>query len=608
MHLGNSTLYGTSCRCLQGAERFANYKGYGKTLQFSGEHLDQSFRDVFGNILTSIVAIDAVPFLSPEEQYTDRYVLRELNKAFAGFLCLQERGDLSTELIALRIQNGPTQIAHSKDHLPTVISPSSYVTGNGEFRTSHSTTLSGRNSSEPLSPINEAQEPSSPCLLPTPSSSAVDSKVDSSLKMASDGTSRDTDASEGDRVDKYASHLSGSILSSVLPQSSVKESAKSVNTDGVGSVEGKNSGVEDFASKLSKSLLSNILSESTAVPTQEEDEHSSLMAAEKLTNSLISDVLSQRNKSEMATADMVAHSIISQVLSPDEAVPNTPPSSPQTVGQPTSPAVEWQVHSYADKMADGIISSVLDPALPPSIVVNKQSDNEAGSCSSSLTGQSITLHEFTDDLVEGVIREGVLIASLQTRGLERANLGEDGEIGGGRSEEDGREGEMGGRVNENAKLSGAYNAGNLAESLVVQSIRSVLDEGHKSGKEKSGHRLSSGKRAESPLRHGLLRHTLEKPKLASMGSESDISDLEHSTSGSLFHLAAPSSRMSYAWSIASTRDEESRPVSPTDLDRMALSFVGNMDEYSSMFAELVIRSAIAEVTGNKKVNSIMYYL
>ena len=27
---------------MQGAERFANYKGYGKTLQCDGEHVDQS--------------------------------------------------------------------------------------------------------------------------------------------------------------------------------------------------------------------------------------------------------------------------------------------------------------------------------------------------------------------------------------------------------------------------------------------------------------------------------------------------------------------------------------------------------------------------------------
>lgn len=574
--------------------------------------MDTSDRDTFGNILTSIVAIDAVPFhkgLSPEDQYTDHYLLRELNKAFAGFLCQQDRGDLSTALIALRIQNEPTQIALSTDHYSMSFSPSSYGTGILPSQPTDVHPMSGRSSSDPLSPISEAHEPSSPSKS-ADVSSALNSTVDSDTKAGSDGASRATDTPEDGRerrVEKYASHLSGSILSSVLPQSGP-------NTGSGGSAE-ENKVVDDFASKLSKSLISGIFSEPT-VQRQEDDGHSPTAIAEKLTNSLIADVLTQKNSegsksqsSPITTADTLAHNIISDVLSQGVAAPKMPPSSPQTVGQPTSPAVEWQVHSYADHVADGIISSVLEASNPPSIVFSKQSENEQGS--SSLTGQTITLHEFTDDLVEGVVREGVLIASLQTRGSERANFAEDGELGEGTIVEDGREGERGRKVGEKGKSSRGYNAGNLAESLVVQSIQSVLEEGHKRGKklgeERSDHRFTPGKRAESPLRLGLLRQTLEKPKLTSTSSETDITDLEHTTSSSLLHLAAPSSRMSYAWSIASTRDEESRPVSPTDLDQMALSFVGNMDEYSSMFAELVIRSAIAEVTGNKKVNSQIVY-
>lgn len=586
---------------------FANYRGYGKTLQYDGENVDNSDRDTFGNILTSIAAIDAVPFhkgLSPEDQYSDHYLLRELNKAFTGFLCQHDRGDLSTALIALRIQNEPTQIALSKDHYFMSFSSSSCGAGTSQPTDVHP--MSGRSSSDPLSPITEAQEPSSPSKS-ADILSALDSTVCSNTKAGSDGASRATDTPDEGRkrsVEKYASHLSGSILSSVLPQSGPSTESGEV-------VEEEKKAVDDFASKLSKSLISGIFSEPT-VQKQKDEEQSPTAAAEKLTNSLVSDVLSQRNSegsksqlSPIATADTIAHNIISDVLSQGVAAPKLPPSSPQTVGQPTSPAVEWQVHSYADHIADDIISSVLEASHPPAIVFSKQSENEQGS--SSLTGQTITLHEFTDDLVEGVVREGVLIASLQTRGSERANFGEDGELGEGTIGEDGVDGERGKKVGEKGKSSRRYNAGNLAESLVVQSIQSVLEEGHKRGKklgeERSDHRFTSGKRAESPLRLGLLRHTLEKPKLTSTGSETDITDLEQSTSSSLLHLAAPSSRMSYAWSIASTRDEESRPVSPTDLDQMALSFVGNMDEYSSMFAELVIRSAIAEVTGNKKVNS-----
>lgn len=575
--------------------------------------MNLSDRDTFGNILTSVVAMDAVPFckgLSPEDQYADNYLLRELNKAFAGFLCQQDRGDLTTALIALRIHNKPTQVALSKDHFPITFSPSSCAASNGALPSQPTDvhTMNGRTSSDLLSPISEDLEPSSPSKSAN-TSSVLDSSVFSDTKPGGTATDRATDTSEEGRekrvVEKYASHLSGSILSSVLPQSAAStESGRE-----------ENRAVDDYASTLSKSVISGILSEPTTQRVKG-DEHSPALVAEKMTNSLISDVLSQRtsegSKSRslpIATADTIANSIISDVLSQGVAVPKIPPSSPQTMGQPTSPAVEWQVHSYADQVADGIISTVLEASHPPSIVLSKQSENEQGSCSSSLTGQGITLHEFTDDLVEGVVREGVLIASLQTRGSERADLGDDGELGEGAMEGDGRGEEDGWRGREKEKSSRGYDAGNLAESLVVQSIQSVLEEGHKRGKKlgESDHRFISGKRADSPLRVGLLRHALEKPKLTSTGSETEISDLDHSTSSSLLHLAAPSSRMSYAWSIASTRDEESRPVSPTDLDRMALSFVGNMEEYSSMFAELVIRGAIAEVTGNKKVNSLMHF-
>lgn len=62
-------------------------------------------RDVYGNLNTSLVAINAVNFqgkFKPEEQYHEGMVLRELNKAFVGFLCKDERGDLIMDQVALR--------------------------------------------------------------------------------------------------------------------------------------------------------------------------------------------------------------------------------------------------------------------------------------------------------------------------------------------------------------------------------------------------------------------------------------------------------------------------------------------------------------------------
>ena len=61
-------------------------------------------RDVYGNLNTSLVAINAVNFqgkFKPEEQYHEGMVLRELNKAFVGFLCKDERGDLIMDQVVL---------------------------------------------------------------------------------------------------------------------------------------------------------------------------------------------------------------------------------------------------------------------------------------------------------------------------------------------------------------------------------------------------------------------------------------------------------------------------------------------------------------------------
>ena len=650
---------------------------------------------MFGNILTSVVAIDAVPFLnplSPEDQFTDQYLLRELNKAFAGFLCQQDRGDRTTELIALRVQNDSTQLLLSENHPPplsfslgfyTASVPASSVDESvppfaGQQPHAASAPSVKKSSPEtlsPLSPIQEISESRGQSLQPdstgdskpSPSisvelpvqlsiSNLVNNIVQSGVELATtngrgcgnEGEKTNADGKGQKRVmEDYASNLTSGILSSVFSQPTSEgegvETTVKVETENLESVKDESDsgrgggGVGEYVGKLTESLLSGVLFKSSEQtrPTMNERENGACVdVAEKLAKSLFSEIPSRPSKSETSeeesgaknhpsssatdTADKLAHSIVLDVLSKDGAVPNSPPVPPQTVGQPTSP--EWRVHSYADQVADGIISSLLEDKRPPSMVQNRQSGSMQSSRSSSLTGQTITLHEFTDDLVEGVMREGLLIASLQARGTERADLGEGGGSGGCGDEKDtldsmqedrGEEGEEG-HVSEKEKLRGERSASDLAEFLVTQSIRSVLEDGRKNSGEKERDSISprpfsgGSKRAESPMRPSgkpsLLRHTLEKPKFfASFSSETDVSELEQSMSSSLHHLAAPSSRTSYAWSVASTRDEESRPVSPTDLDRMALSFVGSMEEYCSMFAELVIRSAIAEVTGKKEV-------
>ena len=58
------------------------------------------------------------------------------------------------------------------------------------------------------------------------------------------------------------------------------------------------------------------------------------------------------------------------------------------------------------------------------------------------------------------------------------------------------------------------------------------------------------------------------------------------------YLAPPISRMSISWSVASTRDDESVPTSPTELDQIALGMVSSIDEYSSLLADLIIKEVL----------------
>ncbi|XP_071497739.1 uncharacterized protein [Diadema antillarum] len=75
---------------ISGFEQFSRCHGYGWNLQYAGDHRDVSQTTSRGDIKTSLVAIDATPMNQDLEfvsyQYSDPSLLRELNKAFVGFL------------------------------------------------------------------------------------------------------------------------------------------------------------------------------------------------------------------------------------------------------------------------------------------------------------------------------------------------------------------------------------------------------------------------------------------------------------------------------------------------------------------------------------------
>ncbi|KAF9570384.1 hypothetical protein EC968_001838 [Mortierella alpina] len=73
---------------IKGAERYSNYNGYARTFEWHSDYVDTTPRDQLGRRKTEICAIDALPFKSQDqrlEQFSEEYVLRELNKAVTGF-------------------------------------------------------------------------------------------------------------------------------------------------------------------------------------------------------------------------------------------------------------------------------------------------------------------------------------------------------------------------------------------------------------------------------------------------------------------------------------------------------------------------------------------
>ncbi|EDO46111.1 predicted protein [Nematostella vectensis] len=72
---------------IKGTERFSSYTGYGDEFRYDGDVRDLAQRDMFGNLETTVVAIDATSFKHQprDKQYEQGMVLRELNKALVGF-------------------------------------------------------------------------------------------------------------------------------------------------------------------------------------------------------------------------------------------------------------------------------------------------------------------------------------------------------------------------------------------------------------------------------------------------------------------------------------------------------------------------------------------
>lgn len=72
---------------ITGPERYSEYRGYGKTFQWSGDYIDDTIRDTWGRRQVQVVAIDALVFhRNAKAQFKPGLMYRELNKAYCGFV------------------------------------------------------------------------------------------------------------------------------------------------------------------------------------------------------------------------------------------------------------------------------------------------------------------------------------------------------------------------------------------------------------------------------------------------------------------------------------------------------------------------------------------
>lgn len=63
-------------------ERFSNYSGYANTFKWKSAHLDVTPVDDHNRRYTTIVAIDALYYTDPTNQFKTKNLRRELHKVF----------------------------------------------------------------------------------------------------------------------------------------------------------------------------------------------------------------------------------------------------------------------------------------------------------------------------------------------------------------------------------------------------------------------------------------------------------------------------------------------------------------------------------------------
>lgn len=553
-----------------------------------------SQRDVFGNLLNSLLTVDTQPLIvhpenskqNPElDQYHPDFILWELNKAYTGFHCQQDRGDISTELLALSIKRG--SLAFVAEDYPECGAPFHITSRQSDLGNIPESTAShitrgpvpvavvepNGGVSSPLSPIPEMSE------TPSFSSFLADDIVQAGLKQVEVGSASS--------VQKAGGEAEEGVVEKLL-QAMFDNPADFRGNDSDSTI---SSLVTPSMDELATTLASSIVNSSAQAQADE-------AAASVVVKTVSTEALEKRSSS-------IAKSIIADILVM---------SSPQTVGESSSSSSVEGLSTMATDLSGNILSEVLDKcSLRPNPPVSIQLEGKDRRISSLTNYSNTALHEYINEMTNRAIDEGLAAveeslpaATVSTLEKPQARL----------------------QATARREPETDIDVIKLAESLVVQSIQNSLrrvqpevageaspnlpskrqppvHQGLPLGIPSDGTPpFSSSPTASSPVGPLSTQSMLVDPKsqdtLTGGSRELNDPDVDTQSAGSNLNsrlLTPMSSRAGYAWSIASTRDEDSRPVSPTDLNKLGLSLSNNTDEFSSLFSDIVINNAISNVTG-----------
>ena len=592
-----------------------------------------------------MVAVDARSVRrDPSLQYQEAAILRELNKAYVGFTCQQDRGDISTDQLALSVKRGsaaffsdfPDYDSFTPKLRPGALGNLDISTFTSSYGMPFKVNLpTGSIQSEkccndggPLSPILEETPVSATEVVSTYDDLALNLSA-SILRSSFEQVGSSGAKAEGAQI-KAASPVNDfafSLSSSILQSSIQTASEPAASSD----AEAKK---DDFIFALSSSILQSSI-QSAAVSSNAEAKREEEDAEEE----------EKENQ-----ADIIARSILSDIFSGSQAKPPDPsPPSPQSTGQPTTdaaaaaaaiantlPVSENLLASFADQLASQILSSAIATSPPiqhrsaatspslsrPTIYIQVDRrgsgtvESPRSSRSSSITGQTITLHEFTDELVEDTVREGMAIAQFAAAGYSAQAAAAAADAAAGERVASPPQQPLllvlppsspppPSSSSSSSPTTAAENdlreaAGKVADSIVSKSLQSIFQE----AKEAINDKAPSNDAPPKVVSQRSLPAAKQQPTSLGMQQQRSLPNGDSESSSSSHPpfatqlLSTPSSRVSYAWSTASTRDEDSRPVSPTDMERIGIGLAGTTDEYATLFSNIILRDAFTEVTGS----------